>query len=134
MNRKPWENLDAMKQRVPEAADLMRLLSNPTRLLLLCEIAQQESSVAELERDLGMKQPGLSQQLAELRQNGLVKTRRESRSIYYSIADARVQALLAALHGIFCSDPPELVQQHPPSMRSRLALGDVATFGKVALG
>lgn len=94
-----------LKAKAPEAADLLRQLANPTRLLILCHVAQQERAVGEMERDLGLKQPGLSQQLAELRQAGLVKTRRESRSIYYSIADARVQALMGMLHDIFCAEP-----------------------------
>ncbi|ALS94064.1 transcriptional regulator [Xanthomonas oryzae pv. oryzae] len=85
-------------------AELLRMIATPTRLLLLCQIAQGESSVADLERDLGMRQPGLSQQLAELRRYELVKTRRESRSIHYSIADPRVRSLLDALHAIFCSE------------------------------
>ena len=74
-----------------EVAELLRTIATPTRLLLLCQIAQGEPSVADLERDLGLRQPGLSQQLAELRRFDLVKTRRESRSIHYSIADPRVR-------------------------------------------
>ena len=96
--------MQALKVRAPEAADLLRQLGNANRLMILCHISQAERSVGELERDLGMKQPGLSQQLAELRQSGLVKTRRESRSIYYSIADARAEAVLAMLYEIFCRD------------------------------
>jgi len=99
------EAMARLKAKAPEAADLLRQLANPTRLLILCHVAQQERAVGEMERDLGLKQPGLSQQLAELRQAGLVKTRRESRSIYYSIADARVQALMGMLHDIFCAVP-----------------------------
>jgi len=104
----PLPDVEAMarlKVKAPEAADLLRQLSNPTRLLILCHLAQQERAVGEMERDLGLKQPGLSQQLAELRQAGLVRTRRESRSIYYSIADGRVQALMGMLHDIFCAVP-----------------------------
>ena len=96
--------LDAMIERAPEVAELLRSIATPTRLLLLCRIAQGEPSVGELERDLDLRQPGLSQQLAELRRSGLIAPRRESRSIRYSIADARVHALLAAMHAIFCAD------------------------------
>ncbi|HAJ04854.1 MAG TPA: transcriptional regulator [Brevundimonas sp.] len=104
----PLPDVQAMvrlKAKAPEAADLLRQMANPTRLLILCHVVHQERAVGEMERDLGLKQPGLSQQLAELRQAGLVKTRRESRSIYYSIADARVQALMGMLHDIFCAVP-----------------------------
>jgi len=96
-----------LKQKAPEAADLLRQLASPTRLLILCHITHGERAVGEMERDLGLKQPGLSQQLAELRQAGLVKTRRESRSIYYSIADDRVQGIMAMLHDIFCAVPQD---------------------------
>ena len=104
----PSPDLEAMarlKEKAPEAAELLRQLANPTRLLILCHITHQERAVGEMERDLGLKQPGLSQQLAELRQAGLVKTRRESRSIYYSIADDRVQGIMGMLHSIFGATP-----------------------------
>ena len=101
----PGPALDAMIERAPEVAELLRSIATPTRLLLLCRIAQGEPSVGALERDLGLRQPGLSPQLAELRRSGLIAPRRESRAIHYSIADARVLALLAAMHAIFCVEP-----------------------------
>ncbi len=98
----------------------MRQFSTANRLLLLCQIAQQECSVSDIQDALGIKQPALSQQLAELRQAGLVKTRRESRQIYYSIADARVEAIMQTLQALFCGpenvvetaadDPPRQLQ------------------------
>jgi|GEM_PF-180925 len=91
------DDLERLKAAAPEAAELLRQLANANRLLILCHIAQQERSVGQLEQELGLRQPGLSQQLAELRQSGLVKTRRESRSIYYSLADERAEAVLAML-------------------------------------
>lgn len=96
--------MDQLKARAPQAADLLRQLANANRLMILCHISQEERSVGQLEQDLGIRQPGLSQQLAELRQSGLVKTRRESRSIYYSIADERAEAVMAMLYEIFCRD------------------------------
>lgn len=101
------EAMARLKEKAPEAADLLRQLANPSRLLILCHITREERAVGEMERDLGLKQPGLSQQLAELRQAGLVKTRRESRSIYYSIADERVQGIMGMLHDIFCAVPDD---------------------------
>lgn len=103
--------MEALKARAPQAADLLRQLSNANRLLILCHISQDERSVGQLEQDLGIKQPGLSQQLAELRQSGLVKTRRESRSIFYSIADERALAVMAMLHEIFCKDPRAVTER-----------------------
>lgn len=93
-----------MKGRVPEVADLLRFMATPSRLLLLCQLSQGESTVGGLEEATGIRQPALSQQLAELRQRDLVTTRRESRSIFYRMADPRVAALLTAMHEIFCTE------------------------------
>lgn len=97
-------DLAAMKDRVPEVADLLRFMATPSRLLLLCQLSQGESTVGGLEEATGIRQPALSQQLAELRQRQLVTTRRESRSIIYRMSDPRVAALLTAMHAIFCVD------------------------------
>lgn len=97
-------SLDKLKNKAPEVAEFLRLFANGNRLILLCHIAQKERSVTDIQNDLGIKQPGLSQQLAELRQSGLVKTRRDSRLIYYSIADDKVGAIMDLLYSLFC-DP-----------------------------
>lgn len=97
-------DLATMKERVPEVAELLRFIATPSRLLLLCQLAQGEMTVGGLEEATGIRQPALSQQLAELRQRKLVATRRESRSIIYRMTDSRVAALLGAMHGIFCVD------------------------------
>jgi DNA-binding transcriptional ArsR family regulator len=95
-------SLEAMQEKAGAAADFMRLFGTPSRLMLLCHIAQKERSVGEIQDDLGLKQPGLSQQLGELRQAGVVQTRRASRQIYYSIADDRVNVVMAMLAHMFC--------------------------------
>lgn len=123
--------MEALKAKAPEAAELLRHLANANRLLLLCHISKGEISVGELERDLGIKQPGLSQQLAELRGSGLVKTRRESRSIFYSIADARAQAVMAMLHEIFCGDVRVLAQSPQSDATPPPAPGDSAQFARI---
>lgn len=127
------DDLERLKAAAPEAAELLRQLANANRLLILCHIAQQERSVGQLEQELGLRQPGLSQQLAELRQSGLVKTRRESRSIYYSLADERAEAIMAMLHRIFCADPKaltEAVRQDQAPDQARPA-GDAARFARI---
>lgn len=96
-------SLEAMQEKAAEAADFMRLFSTPSRLMLLCHIAQKERSVGEIQEDLDFKQPALSQQLGELRQAGVVQTRRKSRQIYYSIADDRVAAVMEMLMRVFCN-------------------------------
>jgi DNA-binding transcriptional ArsR family regulator len=125
-------DLELMQKKAPEVAELMRIMSNPTRLMLLCDIAHRgESSVAELERDLGIKQPGLSQHLAELRQSELVSTRRESRSIFYSIADTKVHALLDLLRDLFCNENTALDKNALPAISPSKHSGDVAIFSQV---
>lgn len=127
-------DMEQLKARAPQAAELLRQMANANRLLILCHIAEKERSVGQLEVDLGIKQPALSQQLAELRQYGLVKTRRQSRSIYYSIADERAEAVLTMLHEIFCGDGKAIpvratVAASAPPTRPR---GDTAQFARVA--
>lgn len=80
-----------------EAADLLRALAHPMRLRILCRLLDGELAVAGFESELGLKQPNLSQQLASLREAGLVTTRREAKSIVYRLADERVGRLLEAL-------------------------------------
>ena len=102
MSGKPTVSVETMIVKAPEAADFMRQFSNANRLMLLCQIAREECSVSDIQEALGIKQPALSQQLAELRQAGLVKARRESRQIYYSIADGRAEAVMNLLFNLFC--------------------------------
>lgn len=127
--------LETLSSRFDEPADLFRVLANPTRLMLLCHIAKGECSVGQMERELGLRQPGLSQQLGELRQKGLLQSRRESRSIFYTIADARILALLDTLRlwGVSANPVPapgrpqaEAIQTH-----TRAPVGERATFARV---
>lgn len=128
------KELDALQPKAAEAAELLRLLANTSRLQLLCQIALGERSVGQLEEELDIQQPALSQQLAELRKAGMVKTRRASRSIFYSIADARTQAILEMLRMIFCDEAPRvakpLVTAAPPAALRQKA-GDTAQFARV---
>ncbi len=117
--------IETLQNKATEAAEFMRLFSAPSRLMLLCHIAQHERSVGDIQNDLGLKQPALSQQLAELRQAGLVKTRRESRMIFYSVADERVEAVMDLLLSLFCGADRHVKSresQHAPSLSSSSAL------------
>ncbi len=78
------------------------MLANPHRLRILCELHKGEQSVSSLEQAIGISQSALSQHLAKLRGAGLVATRREAQSIYYSVADERAAKLLPVLYEIFC--------------------------------
>lgn len=100
-------DLTAMREAAEAASGLMKALSNPDRLLLLCVLSEGESNVSELEATLGIVQPTLSQQLAVLREQGLVATRREGKSIYYSLDSPQAMAVLQTLDEQFCRAPPK---------------------------
>lgn len=102
-NTHPDLDIERMRVAADRASDVLHVLSNPDRLLLLCQLSQGEQSVSELEELLDIRQPTLSQQLGVLRNEGLVATRREGKFIYYTVADARVLAMLKTLYGIFCA-------------------------------
>jgi DNA-binding transcriptional ArsR family regulator len=97
--------LDALRQSADAVCRLMKVLANPDRLLLLCQLSQGEQRVGELEVRLGIGQPTLSQQLGVLREEGLVATRREGKSIHYRIASAQALAVMDVLHRQFCPPP-----------------------------
>lgn len=91
-----------MQTRAREASDLMKSLSSETRLMILCLLSSGELSVTQMEDRLEIAQATLSQQLAKLRGEKLVSTRRDGRSIYYSIADARVLDVVTLLYRLYC--------------------------------
>lgn len=95
-------DLEAMRDSAQSACRLLKVLSNPDRLLLLCELAQGERSVGQLEAQLGIVQPALSQQLAVLRRAELVETRREGKTIHYRIAGEQALAVIQVLYDQFC--------------------------------
>ncbi len=100
------------------AAEFLRALAHPMRLRILCRLLEGELSVSGFESELGLKQPNLSQQLAALREAGLVATRREAKSIIYRLADAPVGAVLHALRAAFsdgASAPPKPIPTPPPA-------------------
>jgi DNA-binding transcriptional ArsR family regulator len=96
-------NLEDMQAAAADACRLMKVLSNPDRLLLLCQLAQGEHNVGELEAALGIVQPTLSQQLTVLRDEALVSTRREGKNIYYRIDSPPALAVIRTLYQQFCS-------------------------------
>ena len=95
-------DLDKMKASASNACRLMKVLSNPDRLMLLCQLSQGEKRVGELEEILGIVQPTLSQQLTVLREEELVTTRRDGKSIYYQIASPQALAVMNVLFEQFC--------------------------------
>lgn len=94
--------MNAIRENANAACRLMKVLANPDRLLLLCQMAQGEKCVSELEALVGIGQPTLSQQLAVLREEELVTTRREGKNIYYQIASPQALAVMEVLYAQFC--------------------------------
>ncbi|MBB5426087.1 DNA-binding transcriptional ArsR family regulator [Paraburkholderia sp. JPY158] len=98
----PTIDLRTMQASAEKACALLKLLANPDRLLVMCRLSQDELSVGELEEQLGIRQPTLSQQLAVLRENGLVTARREGKNIFYSVASVQALAVMDVLYRQFC--------------------------------
>lgn len=96
-------DIQQLRANADAAGQLLKALANPDRLLLLCQLAQGERNVSELESLLGIQQPTLSQQLAVLRREGLVETRREGKQIYYRISSPAALAVINTLYQLFCA-------------------------------
>ena len=85
-----------------KASDFLKALSHENRLLLLCLLAEGERSVTELENILSLRQPTVSQQLARLRLDDLVTTRRDGKTIYYSLANDDVRRVISVIYDMYC--------------------------------
>ncbi len=94
-----------MREHAADAAGLMKALGNESRLMILCMLTEGERSVSDLNEIIPLSQSALSQQLARLRQQGLVKTRRESQTIFYSLANGPADRVIHLLHDIYCGTP-----------------------------
>jgi ArsR family transcriptional regulator, virulence genes transcriptional regulator len=93
----------ALQSRAAGVADILRTLANERRLMILCKLVEwREATVTTLAEAVGLSQSALSQHLARMRQEGIVAFRRESQTLWYRIADPRVETLFAAVHELFC--------------------------------
>ena len=110
MNAVSEMNLRELQTRALRASGLLKAMSNPVRLLVLCQLAEGEKSVGELERRVDVSQSALSQHLALLRSRGLVKFRREGQTLFYSLAGREAATLLAALYQVYCK-PPKAIRR-----------------------
>lgn len=99
-------NLKGMRRVAEDVSELMKTLANPSRLMALCELHDGERSVGELAERLGVRDQAMSQQLSILRAKGLVKTRRDGQTIYYSLAREDVGRIIETLYELFCVDAP----------------------------
>ena len=102
-------DLAMFEESAGRAASLLRLLGNEKRLMLLCQLADGELSVRDIQSRVGLSQSALSQHLALLRAEGIVGTRRESQTIYYRIVDHAAMRVIETLAELFC--PPEMRKQ-----------------------
>jgi ArsR family transcriptional regulator, virulence genes transcriptional regulator len=91
-----------LQDNARRAAGLLKAMSNPSRLVILCQLAEGERSVGELEEEVGISQSGISQHLAVLRREHVVASRRDKQTVFYSLGSEDVVALMATLHKVFC--------------------------------
>lgn len=97
------KNLSNLRRQSAEVAALLKQLSHPQRLLILCGLAEGEKTVGEIENTCGASQSAVSQFLKGMRLEGLIEARRDGKQVYYKIVDKRVLTLIRSLYLIFCS-------------------------------
>lgn len=95
-------DLSSLHQSAARAVRLLKSLANESRLMIMCVLSEGELSVGALNERIPLSQSALSQHLALLREQGLVTTRRESQTIYYSLADTNAISVIERLHDIYC--------------------------------
>lgn len=108
-------NLSELAPKAAEAERFLKALGNRHRLMILCQLHNGEAGVSELQKALGLSQSSLSQHLARLREDKLVRTRRESQAIYYSLATDDVTRVIALLAELFCAADEERVKRVKPN-------------------
>jgi DNA-binding transcriptional ArsR family regulator len=97
-----FPDIEAIRASAAEACQMLKILANEDRLIILCQLIQGEKNVGELEALLGIRQPTLSQQLTVLREEGLVRTERKGKYIFYSLASHEVVQIMQTLYSIYC--------------------------------
>jgi DNA-binding transcriptional ArsR family regulator len=97
-------NLAKMKKQAEKASDFLKSLSHESRFMVICLLSEGERSVTELETMLSLRQPTVSQQLARLRTDGIVRPRRKGKAIYYSIANDDARRIITMLCEMFCNE------------------------------
>lgn len=96
-------DIAAFENNAVEVANMLRVLANERRLMIVCKLVEWgEGNVTALAEAVGLSQSALSQHLAKLRDEGIVTFRRESQTLWYRVADSRIEQLFATLHGLFC--------------------------------
>lgn len=99
------KSMQTLEERAGEAAQLLKLLANDHRLIILCRLSDQEMSVSELGEYVNLSQSALSQHLGKLRAERLVATRRDAQTIYYRLASPNALKLVNALCDLYGGKP-----------------------------
>ncbi len=123
-----------MARLADEATPLLKALAHPARLMICCALKDREMSVGDMEAALGVRQPRLSRELAKLREEGLVETRRESKVIFYRLSDARARAMVDAVCAVMLGsvgDRPQPEKQVAPRAVRR---GGYGVFARINAG
>jgi len=100
---KQEDDTDALMENARRAAAFLKAIGHESRLVILCTLAEGEKSVGELEKLLKQRQAGISQQLARLRSEGLVKARRDGKMVYYSLSSDEARAVVGIVYQMFCA-------------------------------
>ena len=106
MNRLAGMKPEELEARASTVTRFLKAMANPSRLLVLCQLADGEKSVGQLERAVGLSQSALSQHLAVLRRERVVKARRAGQNVFYLLASAEAAAVMQTLYEVFCQPPP----------------------------
>jgi len=103
MNKVVEMNISELQENATKASELLKVMANQARLMILCHLLQGEKNVQQLQGHVGLSQSALSQQLAILRGQDLVATRREAQSVYYSLASIEAETLIGTLYQLYCA-------------------------------
>jgi len=102
--RKTMEmDISELQENAEKASGLLKVMANKSRLMIMCHLLEGEKSVQELERHVGLSQSALSQQLANLRGEKLVTTRRQAQSVFYSLASPEAETIIGTLYELYCA-------------------------------
>ena len=112
----PESDIQQLHANADAASQFLKALANPDRLILLCQLSQGERNVSDLESLLGIQQPTLSQQLAVLRREGLVETRRDGKQVFYRISSPPALAVIQTLYQQFCAGEASLMSTGSTSL------------------
>ncbi len=104
LNRLAGLKPEELEARATTVTRFLKAMANPSRLLVLCQLADGEKSVGQLERAVGLSQSALSQHLAVLRREQVVKARRAGQNVFYLLASAEAAAVMQTLYQVFCQE------------------------------